>query len=139
MDVPRGTRVLLRRPEPVGTKKTPTPRRLCPLARPFPWIWAVTRGPGSGLRLGRGRRENGRHDDLGSPCSSLRSFCLAWCSFSRRDSMVASGWGLGGGTHSAPSDSASRIAALGSCRARVTCPHRHVRTGHAPFLRQVGR
>lgn len=29
---------------------------------------------------------------LSSPCSSLRSFCLAWCSFSRRDSMVESGW-----------------------------------------------
>lgn len=40
----------------------PSPTCPCPLACALPWIWAVTQGPGSGLRLGRGGRENGGLD-----------------------------------------------------------------------------
>lgn len=76
MGVPKGAGVLLKGPEPVGTQKTPTPRLLCPLARALPWIWAVTRGPGSGLRLGRGGRENGRHDDIYRLTLQLLAFIL---------------------------------------------------------------
>lgn len=62
-----------------------------PLAGALSLIWEVTRGPGLWKKLGRGR-ELPTDRTLSSPCSSLRSFCLAWCSLSRRDSMVESGW-----------------------------------------------
>lgn len=46
---------------PLTPKKVPAPMP-DPLAHTLPWIGAVTLGPGSGLRLGRGGRENGRPD-----------------------------------------------------------------------------
>lgn len=98
----RGTRARWRRTDFPKKHHLPLLRRPCPRARALPWIWATTRGPGSGLRLGRGGRGRAGGPAVGSPCSSLRSFCLAWCSFSRRDSMVASGWGRGGWTRAAP-------------------------------------
>lgn len=54
--VSEGTRVLLKGLEPAGLgtdfpkqQHLPLLRRPSPLARALPWIWAVTRGPGSGL------------------------------------------------------------------------------------------
>lgn len=88
-ELPRGQTPLARGPD--SQESVPTPS---PTPAPFP-------GAGPLLEVqapaeARPRRERKRREGtFCSPCSSLRSFCLAWCSFSRRDSMVAAGWGLG--------------------------------------------
>lgn len=136
--VAKGTRARWRRDGLSKEAPPPLLRRPCPRARALPWIGAITRGTGSGLRLGRGGRGRAGGQAVGSPCSSLRSFCLAWCSFSRRDSMVASGWGRGGRTRPAPQTPRSRTHGSAPWGPdHVTAPSRDVGTAPpAPTLSQ---